>query len=75
MANGITNILFYERTNPFYEKTHSDSNKAFSETGWFGLWCLTPLSITFQLYRGDQFIGGRNRSTRPRENNRLAVSH
>jgi len=23
--------------------------------GWFGLLCLTPISIIFQLYRGDQF--------------------
>jgi hypothetical protein len=44
-----------------------------SETGenrdwlidWFiYLLCLTPLSAVFQLYHGDQFSGGRSRSTR-----------
>jgi uncharacterized surface protein with fasciclin (FAS1) repeats len=29
-----------------------------------GLWCLMPLRAIFQIYRGVQFIGGGNRSTR-----------
>ena len=31
---------------------------------WFGLWCLTPLSTLFPLYRGDQFIMGKWNSVR-----------
>ena len=25
------------------------------QVGWFGLWCLTPLSTIFKLYRGGKF--------------------
>ena len=28
-----------------------------------GLWCLTPLSAIYKLYRGSQFIGEGNQST------------
>jgi hypothetical protein len=34
-----------------------------------GLWCLTPLSAIYKLYRGGQFIGGGNQSTREKPPN------
>jgi hypothetical protein len=35
-----------------YTSPEQDLN---SKITWFGLWCLTPLSTIFQLYRGGQF--------------------
>ena len=36
--------------------------------------CLTPLSTILQIYRGDNFIGGGDKTV-PRENHRPPASH
>jgi hypothetical protein len=46
-----------------------------STFGWFGLWCLTPLSKKFQLYRWDKLFFFLKEIGVPGENHRTAARH